>query len=57
MTTTYKATARFFKDWYIDQRTYTMHRDDWLYIVILALASLVAFGLGLLIGLAWIAIL
>jgi hypothetical protein len=40
-----------FLAWY--QPEYHMAREDWLYCGGLLLASVVAFGVGLLLGLAW----
>ena len=42
---------RFFLAWYKDQRKYRMTSEEWLYIGQLLLASIIAFGLGLAIGL------
>ena len=46
---------RFFKAWY--QPKYHMHKEDWIYIGALVLASMCAFGVGLLIGLVWASLL
>lgn len=43
----------FFRAWYIDQHKYHMDSEDWLYVGGLLLASLWAFGLGLIVGLIW----
>lgn len=50
MTTIYKATARFFDAWY--QEDVYMTQEEWIYIGLLIWACVVAFGVGLLIGLA-----
>ena len=42
---------QFFRAWYRDQRRYSMSSEEWLYIGQLLLASILAFGLGLAIGL------
>lgn len=44
---------RFFYAWYQDQRKYRMSSEDWLYCGSLLLASVLAFGIGLVIGLIW----
>jgi hypothetical protein len=44
---------RFYSAWYIDQRRYRMSREDWIYCGSLLLASVIAFGLGLVIGIIW----
>lgn len=42
----------FFSLWY--QPQVYMSREDWIYIGILLLGSLWAFGLGLLLGFIWV---
>jgi hypothetical protein len=42
---------KFFRAWY--QPNVTMRTEDWLYIAYLLLASMCAFGVGLLLGLLW----
>ena len=41
----------FFSEWY-QPRIY-MTRDDWIYILVLAISWLLSAGLGLVIGLIW----
>lgn len=42
----------FFSLWY--RPRVDMHREDWIYIGLLLLGSLWAFGLGLVLGFVWI---
>ena len=46
-------TLKMFRAWYQDQRRYRMSTEDWLYCGSLLLASVIAFGLGLVIGVIW----
>ena len=42
---------KFFTAWY--QPKYSMTSADWIYCGVLLLASIISFGLGLIIGLVW----
>jgi len=42
---------KFFSTWY--QPNYSLGPEEWLYIVYLVCWSILAFGVGLLIGLVW----
>lgn len=46
-------TERFFRAWYVEQRRYSMAREDWLYCLYLLLAATISMGVGLIIGMIW----
>ena len=47
-------TLKMFRAWYQDQRRYRMSTEDWIYVGALIIGSLVAFGLGLVLGFIWL---
>ena len=44
---------KYFLAWYQDQRHYHLDVEDWIYIAVMIVGGINAFGLGLLLGLLW----
>ena len=44
---------KYFLAWYQDQRHYRLAVEDWIYIAVLIVGGLNAFGLGMIIGTIW----